>query len=252
MAIAIRKTVELKIQRQESPKAAPHCESFSIPYKDKMNIIICLMDIRRNPITKTGHRTTPVAWECSCLEEICGACSMVINGKVRQACSALVDQLEQPITIAPMTKFPLVRDLIVDRSVLFENLKRVKAWVPIDGTHDLGPGVRLDPELAQERYELSKCMTCGCCLEACPQVNDRSSFIGAAILNAVQLFNSHPTGAVLKGERLAAVMTGDGIADCGNAQNCAEVCPKSVPLITSIAKVNKDITKELLFGWLDK
>lgn len=248
----IRKTVELKIRRQDSPKAESRWEEFSIVYRENMNVIICLMEIRRNPTTKTGHRTTPVAWECSCLEEICGSCTMVINGKVRQACSALVDKLEQPISIAPMSKFPLIRDLIVDRSVMFENLKRVKAWVPIDGTHDLGAGQRIDPDTAAKRYELSKCMTCGCCLEACPQVNERSSFVGAAIINAVELFNSHPVGANLKGERLDAVMSEGGIADCGNAQNCVQVCPKSIPLVESIAKVNKDVSKEMFFSWLKK
>ena len=64
---------------------------------------------------------------------------MLINGKARMACSALVDNLEQPIRVEPLSKFPLVRDLQVDRSVLFENLMRVKAWVPVDGTYDPGP-----------------------------------------------------------------------------------------------------------------
>ncbi len=66
------------------------------------------------------------SWEMSCLEEVCGACSMVINGKPRQACTALVDQLEQPITLEPMTTFPVVRDLAVDRSRMFDALRKLK------------------------------------------------------------------------------------------------------------------------------
>ena len=73
---------------------------------------------RRQP----GHRrrppTTPITYDSNCLEEICGSCAMRINGKARMACSALVDNLEQPIKIEPLSKFPLVRDLQVDRSVL--------------------------------------------------------------------------------------------------------------------------------------
>jgi succinate dehydrogenase / fumarate reductase iron-sulfur subunit len=61
---------------------------------------------------------------------------MLINGKVRQACSALVDKLAQPINVEPLTSFPVVRDLIVDRSRIFEAFKKVHAWVPIDGTYD--------------------------------------------------------------------------------------------------------------------
>ena len=105
----------------------------------------------------------------NCLEEVCGACSMVINGRARQSCSAIVDQLEQPIRLEPMSTFPVIRDLQVDRSRMFDNLKRMKAWIPIDGTYDLGPGPRM-PEKRQTAYELSKCMTCGVCLEVCPNV----------------------------------------------------------------------------------
>ena len=73
----------------------------------------------------------------NCLEEVCGACSMVINGRARQSCSAIVDQLEQPIRLEPMSTFPVIRDLQVDRTRMFDNLKRMKAWIPIDGTYDL-------------------------------------------------------------------------------------------------------------------
>ncbi|KHF29757.1 Fumarate reductase iron-sulfur subunit [Anoxybacillus sp. BCO1] len=111
----------------------------------------------------------------NCLEEVCGACSMVINGKPRQSCTALVDQLEQPIRLEPMRTFPVIRDLQVDRSRMFDSLKKVKAWIPIDGTYDLGPGPRMPERKRQWAYELSKCMTCGVCLEACPNVNSNQT-----------------------------------------------------------------------------
>ena len=122
------------------------------------------MEIQRNPKNAKGDKTTPVCWESNCLEEVCGACSMVINGKPRQACSALVDKLEQPIRVAPMSTFPVVRDLVIDRGRMFNALKKVKAWIPIDGTYDLGPGPRMAESKRQWAYELSKCMTCGVCL----------------------------------------------------------------------------------------
>lgn len=246
------KEIVVRIRRADSAALPPRWEEFAIPYASNMNIISCLMEIRKRPMTRHGKMTTPVVWECSCLEEVCGACSMVINGRVRQACSALVDKLEQPITLEPMSKFPLIRDLIVDRSRMFEALKRVKAWVPIDGTHNLGPGPRMDAATVLEAYHLSRCMSCGCCLEACPQVNDSTSFIGAAAINQARLFNTHPTGATLKAERLESLMEKGGISDCGNAQNCERACPKDIPLVKSIAEVNREITKHLLFGWLAK
>jgi succinate dehydrogenase / fumarate reductase, iron-sulfur subunit len=115
--------------------------------------------------------------------------------------------------------------------------------VPIDGTHDLGPGPRQSPLAQDWMYMLSRCMTCGCCLDACPQINPRSSFIGAAIISQVRLFNAHPSGAMHKGERLAALMGPGGIADCGNAQNCVRVCPKSIPLTQSISEMGWETVK---------
>jgi succinate dehydrogenase / fumarate reductase iron-sulfur subunit len=102
---------------------------------------------------------------------------MLINGRGPQACTALIDQLKQPIVLEP-SKVSCIRDLRVDRSKMFESLKRVGAWIPLDGTHDLGPGPRMADKDQQVAYELARCMTCGCCPEVCPQVSDHSDFIG--------------------------------------------------------------------------
>lgn len=249
--------VHLKIRRQDAPDKPDtrRWEEFKVPYLPNMNVISALQQIQKFPTTTSGKDVAPVCWEAVCLEEVCGACSMVINGRVRQACSTLVDVIApngEPITIEPMSKFPLVRDLVVDRSRMFDDLKRVKAWIDLDGTHELGPGPRESQEQQQERYPLSRCMTCGCCLEACPQVNDHSKFIGPAAINQVRLFNMHPSGAMHKNQRLDAMMVEGGVADCGKAQNCVEVCPKEIPLVDSISVVARDTTKRLLFGWLLK
>ena len=145
-----------------------------------MNVISALMEIRQNPINVDGKTTTPVTWDMNCLEEVCGACSMVINGRPRQSCSALIDQLTQPIQLEPMKTFPVVRDLQVDRNRMFDSLKKVKAWVPIDGTYDLGEGPRMPERKRQWAYELSKCMTCGVCMEACPNVSSRFKLHGTS------------------------------------------------------------------------
>ena len=235
-----KKTVTFIISRQDSPDSAPYQETFVLDYRPNMNVISALMEIRRNPVNSKGEATTPVAWDMNCLEEVCGACSMVINGSPRQSCSALVDQLEHPIRLEAMRTFPVVRDLQVDRSRMFDSLKRVKAWIPIDGTYDLGPGPRMPEKKRQWAYELSKCMTCGVCLEACPNVNSKSDFIGPQSLSQVRLFNAHPTGALNKGERLETIMGDGGLSNCGNSQNCVQSCPKGIPLTTSIAALNRD------------
>jgi succinate dehydrogenase / fumarate reductase iron-sulfur subunit len=241
-AAPARSHIEIRVKRQDGPGQPSRIEAFRLPYKANLNVISCLQEIQRNPVTADGATTTPVAWDCSCLEEVCGACSMVVNGKVRQACTALVDQLDQPVTLEPMTKFPLVRDLVVDRQRMFDSLKKVRAWVPLDGTHDQGSGPRQASADQEWMYLLSTCMTCGCCLEACPQINENSPFMGAAPISQVRLFNAHPTGRLNRAERLRALMAEDGIQGCGKSQNCVEVCPKRIPLTTSIADMFRATT----------
>ncbi|HEY1418883.1 MAG TPA: succinate dehydrogenase iron-sulfur subunit [Myxococcaceae bacterium] len=237
------KWVTFRIWRQESASAPGGFEEFRVPWRKGANVISCLMEIQRNPVNAAGKTTTPVTWDAACLEEVCGSCAMNVNGRVRMACSALVDKLEWPITLEPMRKFPMVRDLAVDRTRMFESLKRVKAWIELDGTYNIGPGPRQSQSEQAQRYVLSTCITCGSCLEACPQITQDNDFMGAAPISQVRLFNLHPTGAMHADDRLHGLMGPGGIQDCGKAQNCVQVCPKEIPLTTSIAAMNRDVTK---------
>lgn len=247
------RTVTFRIKRSDGPNQPSRWEDFRVPVPTGANVISCLQHIAANPTTAAGKPTTPVVWDSGCLEEVCGACTMLINGAVRQSCSALIDTLApaegDTITLEPMSKFPVIRDLWVDRERLFHNLARIKAWVPIDGTYDLGPGPAETPESQASRYKLSECMSCGCCLEACPQFGIEpdpaewnTAFIGAHAISQARLFNAHPTGKVLAAARLDALMAPGGINDCGNAQNCVKVCPKHIPLTESIATIGRAAT----------
>lgn len=222
-------------------------EEFEIPLLPYLNVVSALMEIQKNPFNRKGEPVEPVVWEQGCLEEVCGSCSMLINGRPRQSCTALIEPIlretnSRIVTLAPFTKFPLVRDLIVDRSVMFENLKKVHAWIDVDGAFERGAGPKISPQLQEVRYSLSTCMTCGCCVEACPQSAQDSKFLGPQIFSVVRLFNTHPSGKHAKTDRLRAVMGEGGITDCGNAQNCVRVCPKKIPLTDSIASIYRDVT----------
>ncbi len=239
------RTVTLRVRRQDGPDKPSRWEEFLVPYRANMNIISCLQYIAAYPTTRDGKATTPVVYDSGCLEEVCGACTMLINGRTRQSCSALVDKLigaDNTITLEPMSKFPLVRDLFVDRQRIFDDLRKTRCWVPVDGTYDVGAGPPISQELQEERYPLSRCITCGCCLEACPQYTPTNQFVGAAVISQVRLFNDHPIGKALKAQRLDVLMGDGGVADCGKAGNCVEVCPKDIPLLESIAHVQRQAT----------
>lgn len=235
-------------------------EEFILRREPGKNVISALMEIQRHPINREGQRVAPVVWEQGCLEEVCGSCSMLINGRPRQACTALIEKLIEEsgsttIVLAPFSKFPLVRDLIVDRDQMFENLKKIHGWIDVENSLERGFGPRISQQKQEVMYQLSSCMTCGCCVEACPQSNRRSKFVGPQIIAQVKLFNDNPTGRMMRGKRLEPLMGEGGLAECGNAQNCVEVCPKKIPLTNAIGAVGRDLTFyafRKLFGLTDQ
>jgi succinate dehydrogenase / fumarate reductase iron-sulfur subunit len=255
-ATEIPAKIRLKVLRQKDQDSPSYWEEYEIQNRDKLNVISALMDVQKNPTTVEGKAVHPPTWDAACLEEVCGSCTMNINGMIRQACTALIEDIGEDhgdhieVRLEPMKKFPVVRDLCVDRSSMFGNLKKIEAWVPIDGSFDLGPAQPQDDHVRQLRYALSRCMTCGCCMEACPQVNERSAFVGPAAIAQALLFNLHPVGKSLENDRLDFLTGEEGITGCGNAQNCVKVCPKGVPLTRAIAQINRDTTVYKLKRWM--
>lgn len=243
------KTFLLKVYR-----GVPHkqfWEEYELENRPLYNVTSALMEIQKTPLTRQKQRVSPVVWEQGCLEEVCGSCTMLVNGRPRQACTALIGPLlqasgGQTVTLAPLTKYPLIRDLVVNRDAMFQSLAQVRAWVDVDDTLDRGFGPKVSPATQEIRYTLSTCMTCGCCMEACPQLNAHSKFIGPAPISQARLFNIHPVGKQMAPHRNRALMQEGGVSDCGNAQNCQAVCPKQIPLTESIAAMGRAVSKQSL------
>ncbi|MBS3905237.1 MAG: succinate dehydrogenase iron-sulfur subunit [Simkania sp.] len=243
------KTFILKIYRGIPGKQ--FWEEFELTLRPFLNVISALMEIQRCPINCKKEKVAPVIYESGCLEEVCGSCSMLINGRPRQACTALIEPLLKAagsgvLTLAPLSKFPLIRDLHVHRQGMFENLKKVHAWIDAEDSYDRGFGPRISQNMQETMYALSTCMTCGCCSEACPQVNADSAFMGPAPISQVRLFNMHPVGKLQAEPRTHALMEEGGISECGNAQNCVAVCPKEIPLTESIAVMGREVTRQAM------
>lgn len=270
--------INVRVRRQDGPGLESYWEHHKLVYEPELNVISLLQRIAAQAKNTDGKKVAPVSWDCGCLEEVCGSCTMQINGRVRQSCSALVDRLlednAEEIVLEPMNKFPVVRDLVVDRQRLFRGLERVKAWVPVDSYYNMGSGERQLRATQEQNYPLSQCMSCGCCADACPQYqkvelnqnpgeSDEAfeerklesydeAFVGPHAISQAMLFNNHPTGKALASERMDAMMGPGGIQACGNAQNCVAVCPKEIPLTTSIARAGRAATVHMVKKWFEK
>lgn len=267
-----RNDFEVRVLRQDRPVQPSYWQSFRLDREPGLNVTSVLQRIAASPMTVSGKHVSPVVYDANCLEEVCGSCTMLINGRVRQACSALVEQLlddhSREIELRPLTKFPVIRDLMVDRRRLFRALEKLQCWIPVDGYYDAGPGPRQSQEQQQQAYPLSECMSCGCCLEACPQYTKSEarreadetvehfrqredeafdhSFIGAHAMSQAVLLNSHPTGKMTATPRIEAMTAQGGIQNCGKAANCQAVCPKEIPLMTSWARAGRTATLHTL------
>ena len=174
----------VKIKRQRDSQAAAYWQSFKYDgpehvtvsaVLDALNYTDDLFDIDGNPAAR-------VRWECSCMQAVCGGCAMVINGVPALACATFADEVKgKELVLEPLSKFPVVADLIVDRSVIYENLISAKAYLD-----SIAKG---DKQHAQQ-YSVAKCLKCGLCLEVCPNYHPGGAFFGAVLANESYLIAS--------------------------------------------------------------
>jgi succinate dehydrogenase / fumarate reductase iron-sulfur subunit len=178
-----------------------------------------------------GNILEPIAWECSCLQKKCGSCAMIIDGRPGLACNFFLKQHKgkKPIVIEPLRKFPVVRDLIVDRSVMRDNLKQIQAWMASEA-------VASNEKKGELIYDASRCLQCGCCLEVCPNFCGGEDFYGAAgavpvsrIINATDKKNQKD----IKKNYKEHVYKG-----CGKSLACQDICPAKIKIDRMLSSSN--------------
>lgn len=245
------RTITLRVRRQSSPTAAPRWEGFSLPWRADLSVAACLAELRERTAiglggpdgaegTAAGAPREPLAWT-ECPGRCTGACAMRINGGARAACTARVDDLgTDVILLEPLAKFVVIRDLVVDRAPMIASIERLRMGAGPDSAA-LPPNGAAAP-VSDPALAIARCTRCGLCLEACPQVNERSDYLGPAPIVHALLFNALPSGAASAKQRLAAIMGRGGIADCGNAQNCVEICPERIPLTEALGTLARQTT----------
>lgn len=223
--------MRVKVLRQQSPVSEPYWESFNYdgPEDNTVAGILDYLNYHDDIVDVDGKRTTRIGWECSCLQGICGACAMVINGVPALACETFVRDLKQEeIEIRPLRKFPVIHDLVVDRSSIHENLKQTNIYIG-----EYQPSADADHE---HQYAAAKCLKCGLCLEVCPNYVSGRSFFGAAFANDCYLAASRNRSKAGEIGKLYAEHFGSA---CSKSLSCMDVCPMKIPTLASMAKLNR-------------
>lgn len=170
----------------------------------------------------------PIRWECNCLQKKCGACAMVVNGKPMLACQARLADFPKGLRLEPLKKFPLIQDLMVDRSTMRDDLRDLRLWFAEDA-------VRKDGALSAS-YEASRCLQCGCCLEVCPNFLPGERFSGmAAGVPMARLLAQLPESQKKEAARLYRDQIYEG---CGKSLACRGVCPAKIDIDSLLAGSN--------------
>lgn len=221
----------VKIKRQETPESIAYWQSFRYdgPMHVTVSAVLDALNYTDDIFDIEGKSATRIRWECSCMQAMCGGCAMVINGVPALACATFADEVKgKELVLEPLSKFPVIADLIVDRSVIYENLVQAKAYL-----EDLAVS---DKRQHDQQYSVAKCLKCGLCLEVCPNYHPGGDFFGAVLANESYLAASQ--SADKKPQVVKEYNTHFG-AGCSKALSCQRVCPMGIETITSIMRMNR-------------
>ena len=220
----------VKIKRQTNATATPYYQSFVYDGPKHVTIAAVLdaLNYTDDLLDADGNAAPRIRWECSCMQAVCGGCAMVINGVPALACATFADATSgDTILLEPLSKFPVVADLIVDRSAIYENLNRAKAYLSQLATSD--------KRHHKQQYSVAKCLKCGLCLEVCPNYHPGGAFFGAVLANESYLLATQATDDT---QAVEAYKTHFG-AGCSKALSCQTVCPMGIETLTSILRMNR-------------
>lgn len=224
--------MKVRVLRRETGESEPYWESFDYdgPEENSIAGVLDYINYHDDIVNDEDRRSTRIGWECSCLQGICGACAMVINGVPALACETMLRDLDsrKGIEIRPLQKFPVIHDLVTDRSSIQENLKKADIYIG-----EYRPDKKADHG---HQYAAAKCLKCGLCLEICPNYVNGKTFFGAAFANDCYLAVSRNREKAAGIRKIYAEHFGNG---CSKAMTCMDVCPMKIPTIVSMAKLNR-------------
>jgi len=222
------------------PESKPRFVEYKVAETPGMTLFIALNKIR-------DSMDADLSFDFVCRAGICGSCGMVINGKPLLACRTLTaDYPDGTIQIMPMPAFELIKDLSVNTGKWMESMsKRVESWIHSNEVHDITALEEpVDPDLADETFELDRCIECGLCVTSCGTALMRPDFVGPAGLNRVARFQMDPHDKRTDADFYELVGDDDGIFGCMSLLACEDHCPKHLPLQEKIAYMRRKLVAQ--------
>jgi fumarate reductase iron-sulfur subunit len=230
----LARTLYIQILRHNpyDPDSEPHLQTFELEEADTMTLFIALNEIR--------ERLDPsLQFDFVCRAGICGSCGIIINGRPGLACRTLTKDLPDHITLAPLPAFELIGDLSVNTGVWMRGMsEQLETWVHSQGLEQVNIDAMeqtMEPELAEQIYELERCIECGCCVAACGTAQMREDFVGAVGLNQITRFRLDPRDERSDAQFYELVGDESGVFGCMTLLGCEDMCPKDLPLAAQIA-----------------
>jgi len=214
----------------------PYWASYQVPHVDTMTVVEALEYI--------WDQGEYIAFRTNCREFTCGSCAMLINGKSRLACDTL---LEDGMRLEPLSRYPVLRDLVVDNRLVKQKLQDIQYW-PVTNGED--QAFNVSKQTLEDYGQIySRCIECTCCLEACPASHSEfSKFDGPMYMLLLGRVASHPL------DRLDRIQQASdrGVWACASCFECMDVCPMNLNPAKEVTKLRRKAAGSALLGLFKK
>ena len=242
-AVARRLKISVLRYDPQDPESRPHLQTFEVDEAPSMTLFVALNDIR-------DRQDPSLQFDFVCRAGICGSCAMLIDGRPGLACRTLTSSLGEQITLAPLPFFELIGDLSVNTGKWMRGMsERLEAWIHTSEEIDVRRlEERMEPELAEQIYELERCIECGCCLAACGTARMRENFVGAVGLNKIARLRLDPRDQRADTDYYELIGDDHGVFGCMSLLGCHDVCPKDLDLQTQIAYMRRKMLRAAVFA----
>jgi succinate dehydrogenase / fumarate reductase, iron-sulfur subunit len=244
-------SLTLKVWRQAGPAAAGRLVEYRAEAVSRDMSFLEMLDVVNDGLIRKGD--DPIAFDSDCREGICGSCGLVVNGVPHgpepggTVCQLHMRRFRdgETITIEPWRAkaFPIVKDLVVDRSA-FDRVMAAGGYVSVNtGAAPEANGIPVPRSVAEQAMDVAQCIGCGACVAACKNAS-AALFTSAKVTHLALL----PQGEVERGRRVVRMveqMDLEGFGMCSNEGECQAVCPKEIS-IASIARMNREFLRASL------